>query len=186
MPRPPKTFKSLDDDEDITNILKEAANEISDTSGENSFLDEIPTEDVEDDVQVSSADGDFSVSVGSVRRNKPPEKCWADGIRTPFVVGDLVYLKGSPDKIFKVLGPYSIPNTYNIKLSGTDNEQCNVREDIIRKAKPDAVWVPIWETVVDPYRDWKRKQEEALKVKVTEVSKNKHITKKVLKNTKKK
>jgi hypothetical protein len=163
MPRPKKAFKSLDDDDDVTNILEVAENLDKDDDETVLAPDDIPTEETEiaekEDVSVS---GD-SISITSIRSNAPPPQCWSDKIKTKFSVGELVTIKGLPDSIYKIMHPCAEPFTYAIKPSGTDAVRNNVAEDKLRKAKPDAKWVSYWDTVVDPFRDWQRKQQEALK-----------------------
>lgn len=177
MPRPPKKFKSLDDDEDVTNILEVTVDQ-KDDDLEN---DNVPTEELEisekDDVQVTTTGEDtVSVSVTSYRSNPPPMKIWSDDpeVKLKFYVGELVTIKGYPDQIYKVMGPCVKSYTYSLKPSGSDKERLNIPEDIIKKAKPDAKWISYWDTINDPYRAWKKKKEEEEKLKV-----NKKVDKKV-------
>jgi hypothetical protein len=169
MAKPPKRkYKSLDDDEDVTNLMEviETIETEKEDDGELTPDDAVNAdgEIVEmDDVQVSTAgeDDTVSVSLTSVRTNAPPPKNWADGIKTKFKIGELVYIKGTPTSIFKVSGPYTNPQTYVLRPSGCDAVRDNIPEEKIKKAPPGAKWVDYWETIVDPYRDWKRKQEAA-------------------------
>lgn len=181
MAKPPKrAYKSLDDDDDVTNLM-EVIETIDNNKDEDEELipDDATNEDGEivekDDVQVSAVGSDdtASVSLTSVRTNVPPPKNWADGIKTKFSIGELVCIKGSPNSILKVSGPCTNPQTYVLRPSGCDNTRNNIPEDKIKKAPPGAVWVDFWETTVDPYRDWKRKQEAEAAAKAAKASKKK-------------
>jgi hypothetical protein len=165
MPRPKKVFKSLSDDEDVTNILEVVENIDNDHDDDEKLVnDDVPSEDLEtmdkDDIQVSTTGDDVSVELTSVRANRPPPKMWYDGIKTKFNTGDLVNFKGYPTAIFKVTGPSKIPFTYAIILSGTDSVRYDIPEDKLKKAKSDAIWVSHWNVVSDPYREWVNKKKE--------------------------
>jgi len=163
-----KKYKSLDDDDDVTNLMEVIETIETEKEDDGELTPGDATNDdgeivEKDDVQVSTvgADDTISISLTSVRSNQPPPKNWADGIKTKFSVGDLVYIKGTPANIFKVAGPHINPRTYVLKPSGIDKVHDNIHEDKIKKAPPEAKWVDYWDTIVDPYRDWKRKQEAA-------------------------
>jgi hypothetical protein len=169
MPRPKKKFKSLDDDNDVTNILEVVENIDVDIDDDEIILapDDIPSDDVFlDEKEYVSVSGD-NISITSIRSNPPPPKLWSDGVKTKFTIGDLVSFKYNPEYIYKIVGPCTIPNTYIIKLSGTDGTRCNIPEDKIKKAKPGATWVDYWDTIIDPYRDWKRKKEQQEALRAT-------------------
>ena len=181
MARPKRTYKSLDDDVDVTNILEVVENidkidGEGDEPEENLITDDAMIEDdiiEKDDVKVWNTGEDMTVSVTSVHINLPAPKLWSDDIKTKFSIGDLVYFVGCSDNIYKVTGPCKTPYTYALKPSGCDSARYDVAEEKLKKAKSGAVWVDYWDTVVDPYREWKRKQDEAAKTKDKAASKNK-------------
>jgi hypothetical protein len=193
MPRPKRKFKSLDDELD-DNIIDAATDNVSAENEEINIEELVADEDTPADDTlitdkeelVQSEDGE-SVSISVIRRSPPPKKCWADGIKTKFTIGDLVYIKGYPDSIFKIIGPSYDDHTYSLKPSGSDGTRPNIPEDKLKLAKPGAIWKDYWDTVSDPYRDWKRKQDEAKAVAAKKETKaTKKTTRKVKTKTFKK
>jgi hypothetical protein len=173
MARPIKKFKSLDDDI-VESVIIPIDDTIENDTDESLEIekDSMVADGIhgDDDIQLSNND---EIIINSSRLSAPPPKHWADGTKTTYSIGDIVYIRNYPNIIYKVIGPCFIKNTYVLKASGSDGKRTNIPESIIIRANSDAKWVDFWDTVKDPYRDWLRKKNE-----VTEVVECKKASKK--------
>lgn len=161
MPRPFKKFKSLDEevDEKIIPIDEKDAEDVAEKDIESDIISDDDANVEKDDFTVFGDDDTAQMELTVARINAPPIKNWADGIKTKFNVGDLVLL-GSSSTVYKIMGPTKDNKTYAVKMSGSDTTISCVAEKDIKFAPKGAVWRNYWDVVNDPYRDWKKRQED--------------------------
>lgn len=183
MPRPKKIYKSLDDDDDdiVPDDVNKATKEDDDDEITGVAPEELAADILEEEYQVSGGNGedDGELSITSIRRNAPPPKSWDDGKVLKYKTGDLVIVKGYT-LVYKILGAGREENTYAVKSSGSDSIQY-LEEQKIKKAPADSIWKDYWDTICDPYRAWKAKQDE--KAKLESIKKG-VVTKEVFKENK--